>query len=386
MKKTTFAVLVPMLIACVEFSTRYELIESNEVRLLDFMYEPVDASPGDTVQLTAVFGGKEIGEHDIDWSVSWDLVTNRYGIDSAFGVAPLDNRIPQSVEFSENTSTISFSFVIPDDVIRNSNGVLADLSSMLPPHKISSLPPEIQNVSKHEMIGFVEELAYLAQENPQGYSQIVTPEIEEFLPGLLQLLTARIRIFAKIRGGHTIRSDFSVRYNSRFESIPAIPLNRNPVIDSAGIYKVKGDNIFSYDPSEGRHQFIRLASPQEEGNHEVNEIVVENGYSYFIAAFSSNYDSTITMEGYQSGNSWIKEAHRTRWKYNLAEDQTSDVATNRLMNIAVTGNKISQFFPPSDRRVENAIIWLELYDYVMGEIFRPDGSDLREYHVRFVYD
>jgi len=42
---------------CEQFSTTYQRIDASEFRLLDFIYEPADIAPGDTLTLTAVFAG-----------------------------------------------------------------------------------------------------------------------------------------------------------------------------------------------------------------------------------------------------------------------------------------------------------------------------------------
>ena len=42
---------ITLLIGCAEFPTAYSRIEPEKVRLLDFIYEPAEAAPGDTVLL-----------------------------------------------------------------------------------------------------------------------------------------------------------------------------------------------------------------------------------------------------------------------------------------------------------------------------------------------
>ena len=55
---------------CADFPTSYSRIESNKVRLLDFIYEPAEASPGDTVLLKAVFAGKPVTAEQLTWEMS----------------------------------------------------------------------------------------------------------------------------------------------------------------------------------------------------------------------------------------------------------------------------------------------------------------------------
>ena len=51
--KTVFTIVAGitllLLAGCTDFPTKYSVIEDENTRLIDFIYEPAEAAPGDTV-------------------------------------------------------------------------------------------------------------------------------------------------------------------------------------------------------------------------------------------------------------------------------------------------------------------------------------------------
>ena len=78
-----FLYILPLFISCISFPTSYDRIEPDKVRLLDFIYEPAEAAPGDTVSVKAIFSGKKIMPEDLTWKISYTVVTNLYGVNTA---------------------------------------------------------------------------------------------------------------------------------------------------------------------------------------------------------------------------------------------------------------------------------------------------------------
>ena len=111
--------LIGLLTNCAEFPTSYSRIEEDKTRLLDFIYEPAEAAPGDTVILTAVFAGEAISADELTWRISQQLVINEYGARTALDTTDLEYTL-RDYSFSENTSTVSFAFVISPDVLKKS--------------------------------------------------------------------------------------------------------------------------------------------------------------------------------------------------------------------------------------------------------------------------
>jgi hypothetical protein len=68
--------LLLVLVGCTDFPTTYDRIDDDRVRVLDFVYDPAEAAPGDTVSCTAYFAGIPVDTNDISWHVSWNMVAN----------------------------------------------------------------------------------------------------------------------------------------------------------------------------------------------------------------------------------------------------------------------------------------------------------------------
>ena len=104
-----------LFLGCVQFPTSFNWIESDEIRVLDYIYEPTEAAPGDTVTLFAVFAGDTITPMDVQWNVSYKLGGNSFNLDIADSVVPL---VYTSVDtaFSQNTfkkkKTQNYSFQV----------------------------------------------------------------------------------------------------------------------------------------------------------------------------------------------------------------------------------------------------------------------------------
>ncbi len=372
------------LVGCTSFPTSYDRIESDKVRLLDFIYEPAEAAPGDTVLLKAVFAGAPVSDEDLDWRISYKVVRNNYGVDTAFDIRPFINRIIEPFDFSTRTSTVAFKFVIPENVIAESPMIPSDWSSIIGSGSGIAIPEELKNVTKEQLISSIEAIADSLDNNPSFGTQLFTsePEMISALPAMLQFLTAKIRIFARIKGGYEIESDYSVRYNSRLAEIPGIPVNHNPIIDSAGVYKVRGEGRLTYDPKENIHEFVRLASSSDPDS--VTEIMIDTGFTYFVVAFTSNTDQSLTLEGVPSGR-WSTEVINTMWYYSQDDSQTQNVTSSEYLNIVNMKNEICELYPPKDARIKDFTVWLEVSDELLGEMYRPQGSSLLEFCGKFSY-
>lgn len=372
---TLIAVATLSMSSCNNFPTVYDRVDNNEFRLLDFMYEPAEAAPGDTVTLKAVFAGKSIESvDDIDWKLSCQVMVNEYGRDTAYDFRPLSKEII-NYHFSDNTQSVAFKFKIPDNAISNSDAIPENWVELVPNHLRSELPDEFTSMSKTDLISMVEKLA--------DGNIPSDPAIQAILPAMLQFLTVRVRIRANVPDEHAIVSNYSVRYNSRFASQYQVPVNRNPVIDSAGVYKVKGNNLVVFD-STLDHEFIRLYGP-EDGREDTSTLLIEDGYTYFMAAFTDNVDSTLSLEAATGNAGWMEENHNTLWYFHLDPEETDGVSHTKYMSIVNDNALIVQLLPPLDRRITKFTVWLEVNDSVLNEMFRPKGSTLKEYYCKYEY-
>ncbi|NLL12082.1 MAG: hypothetical protein GX267_01635 [Fibrobacter sp.] len=388
-----------LVFTCTEFPTSFNRVDSDVVRLLDFIYEPAEASPGDTVELKAVFSGKDFDPSTVSWSFSTNVVANKYGSDTAFNIRPLD-AVPRQDYFSDNTICISFKFEVPQDIFKTSGQIPDNWIELLPPEVLKSLPPDISGLNKDQLIDMVN----LLTQSPQMYNTIAAglevpiETLSSIMPLFSQLFTTRMRFFADIRNEINIKSSYSVRYHTRFSKIPQIPifLNHNPRIDSMGIYMVKGEKD-SYDPSEKIHQFIRI----DIGNELTNIVPVQDDYSYFLVAFHNHPDtfqSLFDLTG--SSGSLHLEKLTTIWFFRHNDQETRDIPSNRFMkaterathryeiNSAIdyySLQSVSKMEPPTDKSIKTTNVWCQIYDDTDNEMFHPVGSTLMEGSFTFQY-
>lgn len=396
---------IMLYIGCSEFPTSYDRIDANVIRTIDFIYEPAEAAPGDSVVVKAIFAGagKNLVQEDIYWTVSFNVFTNFYGVDTAMDIQPLI-ATPVPCTFSDNTSCIGIKFQIPEGIMYTHSMIPDDWASLIPNKNQSEIPDIVSFLGKNDILSVLDSLSVAAplwasalESNPNVEDSLLQndtlyfvykTEIEKYIPAILQLFTVNIRLFAKIEGAPRIRSTYAVRYNSRFKDLPGsrVYYNTNPVIDSVGIYKVTGEDLMTFDPAENKYkaQFFRLFGPGDNINT-VQTIIIDKGYTYFIAGFTSAIDTALSIDAAFSGADATVEKHYTQWYFQHDENEIGGVSAYDFMNIMSMGNFIEPIYPPVDKRVQSFTIWLEVYDYLLNELFRPVGSTVREVSGKFSY-
>jgi hypothetical protein len=373
---SSLPVMIYLLTSCSPFPTSYSRIEEDKTRLLDFIYEPAEAAPGDTVTLTAVFAGKVITADELTWRISQQMIVNEYGAQTALDTTDLD-MIPRDFSFSENTSTVSFLFVIPTDVLKKSPIIPDRWIERLPAYFRDAVPEPYRSMTKTEILTLVDNLS----DPSTGAWQDIDETALLALPALLQCFTAPIRLFCTYENGHKIYSDYTVRYNSRFAAIPqmGIPYNRNPSIDSIGLYVVDQAPITVFDPEDTDHEFTYRTLDDS------IEITVEEGKSYFLQVNTGNMDTTLSIEASLGISDPLPELHFTEWYFEFDQEEIEGVAPGKLFNIEA-GNLLVQLYPPKKDAALTALVWLEVTDMFLNELFRPQGSMLKELYFEFRYD
>jgi hypothetical protein len=367
---------------CAQFPTSYSRVEPDKTRLLDFVYEPAEAAPGDTVLLKAVFAGKTVTADELTWRMSPKVIVNNYGVTVAIDTVPLEI-LPAACIFSDRTSCIAVRFVIPGNIIAESPIVPDNWRTAIPDYYREHFPPAMLAMSKPDMLNMFEHLS--SPDNPA--SAPIDEATGALLPLLLQCFTAPMRIYCIVNNDHTIISDYSVRYNRRFASIPGlrIPVNRNPRIDSVGVYIVHKANLSSFDPTTGKYSFdyftIRDSGPAH--------IAVDNNNTYFIASFIGDVDSTLSIDAAMGNGGWLLEQNDLEWYIQFDKKETEKVSPYDLADISgnqvVAGRRLSVFYPSKNSAITSCTVWLEVNDYFINEYFRPQASALKEIRLRFTY-
>jgi len=379
---------------CDPFTTSYERIDDNKFRLLDFIYEPADASPGDTVTLMAVFAGKNIDDLDsyLTWKLSFNVIRDLFGSQTVIDSIPLEKLIADGgawridTAFSQNTQTAAFRFVIPKDIVKTSGSILENWTDVLRTYTTITIPEPLASLTKSQIVDMIDSID-------------IKPEYSEFfrnIPGtqlsiLLQLFTVPIRIRARIndpdRRPHTIYSSQSVRYNRRLRRIfedYTIPYNRNPVVDSVVVYKVKGEGRIMFNSGSNAADSSFLIYRNSASNP-VNdaEIEFESGYTYFIeAASGSKLDWTTTTTELRKA-----EKHHAYWQFRLYPEETKNVSYENYMDFRSVMGESWSIVPPKDKRIEKFTFWVTVTDAdeMINERMRPEGSTLVEISGKFAY-
>jgi len=389
MTLTTAAILI--IAGCEQFTTSYQRIDDGEFRMLDFIYEPADASPGDTVTLTAIFAGKKTVDllGDIDWGISFNVMRDLlFGSVTVVDSMPL-NAAAESFDtvFSPKTRAVKFRIPIPKDIMLTSKQIPDQWTDALPDQLISAMPPEFVSMTKKQIIDtlewFLENIAGAANGGGGGDDNPLIQNTGD-LPKLLQFFTVPIRVTAKMseagRLPHTIRSYQTIRYNRRLRAAGVnVPVNRNPVVDSIVVYKVEGKNITNFDnKNAGNRQYtsVRLDKSKDP------VILAEDGYTYFLEAFSgSSVDRSITMGGKDT-----LEAHYAYWQFQLDPAEAGSVHFSRYMDTGGgMGGSLSILTPPTDRGITKFTLWVTVKDEFLNEMNRPEASTLAEVSGRFEY-
>lgn len=389
MKLFTFATIVFLsLLSCTDFMSQYERIEENRIRLIDFIYEPAEAAPGDTVLCKTIFAGKEIGVDDIEWRVSYKLSMNAFGFDSAFDEQPLHTIAASCSTINASTQCFSMRFVIPKNCIAESPLVQDDWMSVLPPQLHTMLPPELKAFDKQAILSVVDSLAGVAAsadaDGKAALAAMLPESFSEQLPLLVQLLTTKIRLYAYVKNSHRIRSDYTVGYNRTFSKLPDVPLyeNRNPSIDSIGLYRVKGVGIADYDKNADTTEYFSLTADGDTGI----EIPVKEGYTYFVEAFVNNRDSVVTLGDMLNDEPVSVEDLSAEWLFQMDENEMENVKANDRMNIASLGDLNGMFYPPQSRKIKQFTIWVQVTDSKVNVLHRSQGSMVRAIKGRFVWE
>ena len=383
------AAIIFMIAGCEQFSATYQRIDDAEFRLLDFIFEPADASPGDTVALTAVFAGKKADDLDkyIDWSISFNVVRDLlFGAATVIDSMPLEKvankQIYASHPYWPNAQAVAFRIPIPKDIMRNSPQIPDRWTDILPPSVADAIPAEFASMTKNQIIDTLESFL----ENPYGAlgGGGLSAQNADYLPRLLQIFSVPIRVAAKInepgRLPHAVHSYQTIRYNrslSEKAGIRGIPVNYNPYIDSIVAYKVEGENI-SGEISGLKRTTTRLCINCD------NVIKIEGGYTYFLRAFSdSRTDSSLTT----SGGERVEEKHYSYWQFQLDSKEAGGVHHSGYMDIGtdIGSGNINKLTPPSDKRITKFTLWVTVKDEVIGELNRPEASALAEVSGRFEY-
>ncbi len=385
---------IALFISCSSWPTSFERIDHDNIRTLDFVYKNhvdttlCEAMPGDTILLYAYFSGEPITS--IRWQVSFNVFQNIYGQDTALDIQDLvfDTLTPYSQGFSDATQRVGLKFQVPATIMYTSQAVKEELFTALGLNKIL-------------VLGLLDTLSKV---DPALWSTIpelqpYLPVIQENLPALLQVLSVPVRIFATVNGLYNITSDFIVRYNRHVKDLPGVVVNHNPKINYIGLYKLKDAEPVNFDATTMTERDSTYCFYYDEaidtipfGKNEIfsDTVLIDVGYTYHITCDSGVYNSVdqrdlgLTFDP-SGGISSGPETFFTQLFFQHDKQEVADVDVDDLMVLSSNGNFMNALLPPLDTLAKQVTLWVQVWDYFLGERNRPYGSNLQEVSIYFKY-
>jgi hypothetical protein len=369
-----------LLIHC-GFSTSFEQIEENRVRTIDFTYRNCadttlcEASPGDSMEITALFAGEKVT--DIALTVSFNVQLSKYGIYNTLDSMPLDYTIIKSTLQSpiSDADTFTFRFKIPDSLLAASSFLPEDSWAQALPDSIRPLIPSIfTSMKKSDIIKMLDTLS----------NQSVTPDsifgfplkgLLPYIEPVLQIFSAPVEIRALVNKHYEIVSYSTVRFHRRLQHIDnSIVCNRNPFITRMGIYRVYQNNLTYFDPAQHtqRHDTVVLYDKERNINHQEYTLQIEKDVSYFLFA--------------QSDTPQVKETHYFEWFYQQDFTGSDSVSSDEGMALLQNADgPIIPLHPAATRSVDQCGIWVQVRDDAAGLQLYPTGSSVFRTKIFFTY-
>ena len=383
-----------LFVGCSSWPTSFERIDHDNGRTLDFVFRNTvdsticEALPGDTVRLYAYFSGEEIT--DIKWEISFNVFQNIYGEDTALDIQLMEYTVitPDTAGFTGATYAYGLEFKIPENIMYTSKAIKDELISAT-------------GLNKALLLSFMDTLMKIdtSQWSTIPEYQLYYPLIQEQAPLLMQVLTAPIRIFATVNGLYKTKSDFIVRYNRKFQHFDYVFTNHNPKINFIGLYKLKDASAVNFDTKNmtvnDTTYCLFLADSADTAAMGRNiryadTILIDLGYRYYVTVDSGVFNA-VDQKDYSivlDTSGAIKpgqETFFTQWFFQHDKDEIVGVSTDDLMVLNTSGNFLDRIYPPLDGRVKKTTLWVQVWDYFLGERNRPTASDLQEVNITFKY-
>lgn len=147
MKYVAMVLLTGLLLlnGCSDFATQYDRVDTGELRLLDMQFEPAEAAPGDTVTVKAIFAGRQVLQSDARWRISYSVVTNYYGVDTAYDIQPFQPEYIPSA-FSDQTSCLAFKIIVPRDMMIKNSSLSQDWVKDIPNTYAMFIPTDVRSL------------------------------------------------------------------------------------------------------------------------------------------------------------------------------------------------------------------------------------------------
>ncbi|MBD3345608.1 MAG: hypothetical protein GF401_11150 [Chitinivibrionales bacterium] len=383
MKKPLALILFAFLLSCFNFPTRFERIVNDELRPVTAVFSPYsEAAPGDTLSVKIHFAGNPVIAVDT-MMVSYSVLNNVYGINDTFTNVEAVQMIDSTMALPES---VEISFVVPDTKL---DDLLAPFVARTD-SALRAIDPALAEMVPPNIL-----IEQLTNPDPAFWDAIPDSFINTMIAPALEYITKPAYFFITARSHNGIvlesRAEFVVRFNTNFKDIPklsqAIQVNNNPEVRWMGVYKVEGDNVFSFDPLEftGEYEFFCFFNEADQSCTFDSVILIDTGYSYFIAADSgivqtdAGLDTTrdAYIQKVNGKDTIVLEEYFFQWFYENLDESTLPQDSLFILE-RFDQDPIARIYPPLDTQMRHFKVWVAVYDEFFGEFSRPRGMTLRQ--------
>ncbi len=430
------SVLVLVIVKCVPFPDRYERIEPNKIRTSGFVYEPYpEGAPGDTIRVKMHFAGEKVDS--VRLQMSYNHVYTIYFTDTVMDVFDL----PVFADSNNLPDSLAFSFVVPESTFFKTKALPQEGLDMLK----RALPPSMQSFTQQDfarlmmdlgkldysdnasVLGFMQEWSALVA--PQGGQPVAVDSLFALVGKMAGAFSIPAVIYAEAYADNgkrlKIKGDFAIRYNRRLKNTPfaaLFPVNDPPKIRWIGVYKVKGDNLMSFNPADTSFAgdfSVRYLYNEMFPDSVYDTVIIDNGYTYFLAADSGMVQYTLKTDArvvdsitgsdtawrFLKKDSVISDTSRNKravitsrgkdtvemetffydWQYQDLDLDNVTMPLDSLMVLSPAGEPIVRMLPSIDTNFTHARIWTTVYDYLLNERNRPVAFAFRRADIYFKY-
>ncbi|MCP4545169.1 MAG: hypothetical protein GY835_01735 [bacterium] len=247
----------------------------SKTRPFTIICDPPDASPGETVAVTLRFYEPDPANVTVIWQLALDYTDDIYGDqESEDGIVDLHEiaLIPAPVFDENGVGEQTFEFVVPENTLLVSNGLVDVYDADLPPALA-----ELFGQATPGQLTRAELDAFFSTCDPTEYDGETLAILQE----ISGYFACQIRLRAKIRSGISldVTKNMTVRYSRKLGSGN---INHNPVIDWMALLSVHHKDVDDFD-DVGNYTcdttYVWHGDPEQ---METDPIPVKRNWTYYL--------------------------------------------------------------------------------------------------------
>lgn len=359
-----------------EFDREWDLIDEDMVRPMDFVFDKPDFSAGDVVVVHAWFAGQDFNILDIDWRVSWDIVTLDYGEEKPFNIQALEFvENPKIISRSTGAQVVEFSFKVPDDVFTTNIELQKNFKELQKEMNLGEmgLPADLDSI-----FAYLNIIAAMSD----AEKAMLDRETGAMLNALSQIFTTQFRLYANYPGLPSTYKQHGIRYHSKFKGIDGIYANDNPTIGNVVLYTVPG-KVETFDRNNLPQGTI-ITQPVDN----VLEYTFDTSKTLILGIDLPTKDSVLTLEGSLNGGDEVRIEEVEEVVFKESSTDARVMSFERFypagwlhspvgnMDIKVEFDK--ELLEKHGDPKGEAVIFLKVKDEKWGVSYRPNGSSMKE--------